>query len=250
MIIHAFFSSIFLFVIIYYNGDIMELEIEKTAFLDVDKIVTLKSHMENLVAKHYENDIYVCKMEINLTYLDTSNNECFKSLQIDISLDDNLKNITDTYLNSVKMYVIDGRGVNVDYALKIICDDSKEVEIVNLDDDNKEELSSDEEQITLTDKDADIEQIKKDLSKDYEDKLADNLNKRDAKIAITTTKTNESELDFIKFFDENVAAYYSIRTLLAPNEESLNAISKQYNVPLETLLKGYDKEHGKVTFRL
>ena len=202
------------------------------------------------MAKHYENDIYVCKMEINLTYLDTSNNECFKSLQIDISLYDNLKNITDTYLNSVKMYVIDGRGVNVDYALKIICDDSKEVEIVNLDDDNKEELSSDEEQITLTDKDADIEQIKKDLSKDYEDKLADNLNNRDAKIAITTTKANESELDFIKFFDENVAAYYSIRTLLAPNEESLNAISKQYNVPLETLLKGYDKEHGKVTFRL
>ena len=45
MIIHAFFSSNFLFVIIYYNGDIMELEIEKTAFLDVDKIVTLKSHM-------------------------------------------------------------------------------------------------------------------------------------------------------------------------------------------------------------
>ena len=113
--------------------------------------------------------------------------------------------------------------------------------------DYKEIKKLQEEVILIEESKEIIEKIKEDLSKSYEDELKSNLNKRD--ISVSTTHTKNSELDFIKLFNSK-ENYYKIKTVECRNDKELNDISKKYNVSINTLIKGYDRQNGKVVFKL
>ncbi len=214
----------------------------KTAFLEIENISTVKGHIDKLVNKNISNSTVEGVLEIDISYRDMENNECFKSMPVSFSVELNDLAVHDVELKKLDVYVVDCKGVDVEYILSLVYEENtdKPIEIIELNPQEEVALPQEEK----------IEQIKKDISQDYENKLADNLNQREKSIAIVTTKEKESPLDFLKFFDNTIATYYSIKTLSCPQEEMLNQIAKEYNVPLEDLLKGYDKENGKVTFRL
>lgn len=242
---------------IFFNGDIMELEIVKNAFLEIDKISTLKNHIDKLVKKEIDENKINGGLEIDISYQDLSGNECFKSIPFtfEMELDDIL--VDDISLKYVNVYVVEGQGISVDYTLTVVynMEDAKEIEIIQLDDiessPQEDAFEKPIEEVELEEKAEQIEKIKENISKDYENKLADNLSKREEnKIEIITSKGKENELDFLRFFDDSMASYFSVKTLLCPSEEMLNSIAKEYKVPMDDLLKGYDKANGKVTFRL
>ncbi len=226
----------------------------KDAFLEIDKISSLKSHVDKLVNKNINNHVVTGSLEVDISYKDMEGNECFKSLPFEFDLELEGLQIKDVLLKSANVYVVDGRGVNVDYILKVHYDmqADKEVEIIEIKDEEVEVDTKPVEQPKKESKkaEAEIEKIKEDIEKDYETKLADSLKQRENKIAIVTTKNNGSELDFLRFFDDTVASYYSIKTLHCSSEEMLNTIAKEYKIPMDVLLKGYDRENGKVTFKL
>lgn len=93
-----------------------------------------------------------------------------------------------------------------------------------------------------------IEKIKEDISKNYEDKLADSLSVRENKVI--STKTHQTTENFLSFFDENVGGYYALKCIYVEKEEDLNKLAKEYHVSLEKLLAGYDRENHKVLFSL
>ncbi len=235
----------------------MELEIMKNIFLEIEKINTLKRHIDKLVSKEISGSKAMGNIEVDISYKDIDGNECFKSLPFDFNLELDDLMIQDVILKNVGIYVVEGRGISVDYYLTIVysLDGTKEVEIIKIEEEPKpvivkEEKPLEENRPKNVEKETEIEKIKEDISKDYENKLADNLGQRENKIAVVTTKSSESDLNFLRLFDNIVASYYSIKTLYCSSEEMLNAISKEYKIPLDTLLKGYDKENGKVTFKL
>ncbi|MBE6137719.1 MAG: hypothetical protein E7176_04930 [Erysipelotrichaceae bacterium] len=224
----------------------MELEIVKNTFLEIEKISSLKGHIGKLVDNKYDGDDAIGTIEIDISYKDINGNECFKSMSFnyEIELDD--LNISDVKLKSSNVYVVEGRGISVDYVLSITYEASldEEIDIISLEaeDEYVEEAKSIEEVL----EEEKIEKIKEDISKDYENKLADNLNQR---VSIVSTKNKESEIEFLRFFDEKESSYFHIKTLLCENEKELNSISKEYKISLNELLLGYDKANGKVTFR-
>lgn len=242
----------------------------KNTFLEIEKINTLKRHIDKLVGKEISGGKASGSLEVDISYKDVDGNECFKSLPFDFDLELADLSISDIVLKNVSVYVVEGRGISVDYYLTVLynLEEAKEVEIIHLEEEpvpviqpaaeeTEEEPSKEEdrpkpaeESDAQEEKEAEIEKIKEDISKDYENKLADNLGQRENKVAVITTKSSASDLNFLRFFDDTVGNYYSIKTLACGSEEMLNTISKEYKIPLDTLLKGYDREHGKVTFKL
>ena len=74
------------------------------------------------------------------------------------------------------------------------------------------------------------------------------MNERNVKII--ETKGNGNELDFLSFFDQSLSSYYKIKTIYNADEKELNKISKEYNISIEELLKGYDRKNKCVIFKL
>lgn len=237
----------------------MELDIAKNTFLEIEKISTLKGHIDKIKSKEINNDKVTGVLEIDISYRDLSNNECFKSMSFDYNLELDGLNIKDLKLKGTNVYVVEGRGISVDYVLSVEYDslEEEEIEIIKLEDDNicicedeieeiKEEVVEEEAEINHEEE---INKIKEDISKDYENKLADNLNHRENKISIVSSKNKSSELEFLRFFDDTNSSYFKIKTLLCESEKELDAISKEYRIPISELLIGYDKQNGKVTFK-
>jgi len=238
----------------------MELDIAKNTFLEIDKISTLKGHIDKLKTKNINNYKVDGSLEVDISYRDLNNNECFKSLEFDYDFELEGLSINDVSLKSANVYVVEGRGISVDYILTVFYESitNEEIELISINDDEvileeeidsiKEDNESAKEDI-LNNHEDEINKIKEDISKDYENKLADNLNQRENKISIVSSKNKSSELEFLRFFDETQSSYYKIKTLLCDSEKELNAISKEYRIPISELLIGYDKENGKVTFK-
>lgn len=246
----------------------MNLQINRTAFLDVEKISSIKSHIEKL---KYEQDAQKlkCIMDIDMTYRDIDFNECFKSVPYEFELDiaSNLE-IEDVKINKLYIYVIEALGINIEYELELSCiqleeNDAKEIELIPLasnseqiiaeSDDNiktEEEINQEiKENQTIASEESkkEIEKVKEEISKDYEAKLASNLASRD-NVKIVSTVDKKSDIDFIKLFNSNEAKF-KIKTLLCDSEEELNEISKKYKISINDLLKGYDRESKRVIFK-
>lgn len=243
----------------------------KNTFLEIEKINSLKSHVDKLIEKNIAGNKATGSLEVDISYKDIYGSECFKSLPFPFELELEGLRAEDIFLKNVNIYVVEGRGISIDYTLMISysAEDFKEVEIIQLEPETEEvgaperpqpEAQPMNEEVCMEEEEKEekkelieqeeIEKIKEDISKDYENKLADNLSQREeSKISIVTTKKKESELDFLRFFSDNVAGYYCIKTIYCGSEEMLNAISKEYKVPLDVLLKGYDRQSGKVTFQ-
>ena len=69
-------------------------------------------------------------------------------------------------------------------------------------------------------------------------------------INVIETKGRGNELDFLGFFDSNLSDYYKLKTIYNVDEKELNNISKEYNISIEELLKGYDRKNKCVIFEL
>lgn len=228
----------------------MQLDISKSYFYEVSGIVGIKAHIEKINKLEIDNSLAKGEIELNLSYSDNEGMECFKVINFpfDLILDE-LK-IIDVNLANVCVTLVEGQGVEVSYSLIVNyltdVNESVEVEpIYEVEINNKEEVINEE---VNNDNGDDLEKIKDDISKDYEEKLINKLNERNNEVI--TTKNHVSEEDFLSFFDETYEKKYSIKSLYVEKEEDLNAISKEYKVPLKTLLAGYDKDNHKVMFKI
>ena len=227
----------------------MQLKIEKETYFDVEKISILKTFTTRITKKDIDKSKLTGIIEINLSYLNMEGNECFKTLNLDYDVDLDGFDIIDIKILSTKIYVIESNGVNIDYKIEVEYD-KFENPIIEIIDDNSENEEPNIQSVEL-DNDEEIEKIKEDISKDYENKLMDSLSRKENnQIKIITTKDDRSELEFIKFFKFEERGFHLIKTLHCPNDEALNEISKKYNIDFNTLLKGYDRANRKVTFKL
>lgn len=250
----------------------VNLDIYRTAFLEVEKISSVKSHIEKLKYQQCDNNIK-CDMNIDMSYRDVEFNECFISipykfeLEIDADLD-----VSDIKINKLFVYVIEAKGINVEFELSVLYnEDSKPIEIIDelevIEDSNEEiiieeqndnikteeEISQEiklEQNITQEDAKTEIEKVKEEISKDYEAKLKENLASRDDNnVKIISTSDKKSEVDFIRLFNSGEEKY-RVKTLLCESEDELNDISKKYKVSINDLLKGYDKLSKRVIFKI
>lgn len=222
----------------------MQLIIEKSAYFDVEKISILKTYVTRIIKNDDNNGV----IELDLSYLNSNSEECFNTINLDYELDLNDYKIIDVKVLSTKIYVIESNGVNIDYKIEVEYEkfDDEVIEMIDdtivIPEENDEEIISFEEG---------IEKIKEDISKDYENKLIDSLNRNENKqIKIISSKDNRSELEFVNFFNFEERGYHLIKTLYCPNEEVLNDIAKKYQIEFNTLLRGYDRDNKKVTFRI
>ena len=194
----------------------MNIEIEKSMFLPVEGITSLESSKIKLEDINYSNNKINYTITLDISYKDSLNHECFKILTYNDSLD-----LSSANINIVKsnIFVVDLSGIEVNYVLMVI-DDKK---------DNNEV-------------------IKEEIKADYEDKLISEMKERNTEII--ETKSNRNEKEFLNFFDNSLSSYFKIKTIYMVEEKDLDSISKKYNISLEELFKGYDRQNKSVIFKL
>ncbi|MBQ3253299.1 MAG: hypothetical protein IJA65_01995 [Acholeplasmatales bacterium] len=238
----------------------MQIEIVKNKFLELNNISYMLGHLEKFSINNISGSKAICSIDINLSYKDINDQECFKSLPFDFDIDLEELKINNVSLKDTKIYIIERKGINIDYVLSVDYENDKEIEVVNINDDNfKEEIIEEIEDeiedyiekkgnITPEAKEQIISKVKEEISKEYEEKLKEEMLERND-IAIIQTKTSANELDFLSFFDNSLSTKYKIKTIKCDTINDLNEISKQYNIPYKELLYGYDKENGRVVFK-
>lgn len=195
----------------------MNIEIEKSMFLPVEGITSLESSKIKLEDINYSNNKINYTITLDVSYKDSLNHECFKILTYNDSLDLNSANIKIVKSN---IFVVELSGLEVNYVLMVL-------------DNIKEENN---------------EIIKEEIKADYEDKLITEMKERNTEII--ETKSNKNEKDFLNFFDNSLSNYFKIKTIYMVEEKNLDSISKKYNISLEELLKGYDRQNKSVIFKL
>lgn len=202
----------------------LKTNISKKDFIEIPKICIIERHIAKL--KEEDDNYYI---DVDISYKDILNNECFENKSVLVSLDKDLKSITSIELLKCNLYIIEQKGIEIEYELAITAKDDKEVEIIDLSDE------------------AEIAEVKNEISKEYEKKLKENLNTRENDIIITTKKTDEES--FLKWFNNMESTKYYIKTIECNSESDLNDISKKYNISFDKLIQGFDKKRGTVTFR-
>lgn len=218
----------------------MQLNIEKNNFCQLEGISNIKNHLEKL------NDVVINEskakgmVEINVSYNDFEGLECFKSLEYPFELDlDSLK-ILEVLLGHVDVFLVEGQGLDIRYELivnYVLLEAVEEVKVIE---------EKDIEILPKPEEAKSLEEIKENMMDYYEDKLANSLNREDQ---VITTKTHETVESFLNFFDSK-QSFYKLKCLYVESEQDLELIAKQYNVKLEKLLAGYDKQSNKVLFSL
>ncbi|MGM9969026.1 MAG: hypothetical protein ACI35S_01350 [Anaeroplasma sp.] len=210
----------------------------KNYFLELEDVSYILNHLDKL------NDIEIDSKKANalicidISYKDKNDQECFKSLSFPISIDLDVLDIEEINLEKLDVYIVEGKGLNIEYCINVEAKSDKNIEIINIDETQK---------VINKVSDNELSKVKDDISKEYEEKLHNELDERD--VSIIKTSSKRSDLEFLSFFDNSVASYYKIKTLECKNEDDLNQISKEYGVPLTELLLGFDKENGRVVFK-
>ena len=239
----------------------MKFIIEKQEYFDVDKISILKAYKSRVIESENLGKAVNGVIELNISYLNTMGEECFNTLNLDFDVDLKDYEIIEINVKSLKIFVIESNGVNVEYEIEVIYDvvENKIIEPIIMDEVESlqgeiiepiiiENVDTNQDK-NILEEEVNIEKIKDDISKDYENKLIDSLNRStDNTIKIIRTKDKNDEFSFSKLFSFEERGYSLIKTLYCPNTEVLNDIAKMYKINFKTLLKGYDKENNKVTF--
>ena len=217
----------------------MQLSISKHYFYELKGIIGIKAHIEKLSKLEINETKASGEIELNLSYSDSDGMECFKVLNFPFDFElDELK-IIDINLSNVGVCLVESSGVDIEYSLIVnyLVENDKIIEPIFIDEEEQVEV----EQL-------DVKKIKEDISSYYEEKLADQLESRNNEVIIT--KSHNTTEDFLSFFDEKISHKYSIITVFVEKEEDLNKISIKYKIPMNDLLKGYDKKESKVMFKL
>ncbi|MDE6655933.1 MAG: hypothetical protein K2J85_02965 [Anaeroplasmataceae bacterium] len=223
----------------------MQLNIEKNNFCQLEGISNIRNHLEKLNHVVVNNSKATGSIEINISYNDYEGLECFKSLDFPFELDlDSLK-ILEVLIGHVNVYLVEGQGLDINYELVVNylpLEPAEEIKVIE----EKDIQILPESKVEEVEPEESLEQIKEDMKEYYEDKLASNLNRKDQVIC---TKTHQSVESFLNFFDVR-QSYYKLKCLYVETEQELETIAKEYNVKLEKLLAGYDRQSHKVLFSL
>ncbi|MDE6241689.1 MAG: hypothetical protein K2M08_04615 [Anaeroplasmataceae bacterium] len=221
----------------------MQLNIEKNNFCQLEGISNIKNHLEKLSNVVVNDSKATGNVEINVSYNDFEGLECFKSLDFPFELDLESLKILEVLIGHVNVYLVEGQGLDINYELVVNYLPLEQVEEIKVI--GEEDIQLPVEEKTVLEKPQEsLEKIKEDMMEYYEDKLASNLNRGDKVIA---TKTHESVESFLNFFDTK-QSYYKLKCLYVETEQELETIAKEYNVKLEVLLAGYDRQSHKVIF--
>lgn len=223
----------------------MQLNIEKNNFCQLEGISNIKNHLEKLNHVEVNESKATGTVEINVCYNDYEGLECFKSLEFPFELDlDSLK-ILEVLIGHVNVYLVEGQGLDINYELVVNYLPLEQAEEIDIIGEKDIEVLPEENKVEEEPKES-LEKIKEDMMEYYTDKLASNLNRSDKVIA---TKTHESVESFLNFFDSK-QGYYKLKCLHVETEQELESIAKEYNVKLEVLLAGYDRQSHKVIFSI
>ncbi len=223
----------------------MNLEIQKNKYYEIDGISNILNHISKINNYKIKEGILSISIDIDLSYKDISAKEYFKSITFvcDVSVDG--IEILQIDLVKTSLYVIEGNGIDIEYMLNMAFE-TKELDknIIEI------EAPAIEEEIELEDinivENNELEQeTKEEISKKYTDDLQNAINERSS---IIKTVSNVSEDTFINIFDTK--NYYRLKTLECKSNIELDEISKMYNIPYQELIAGYDKENGRVIFKL
>lgn len=224
---------------------IMQLNIEKNNFCKLEGISNIKNHLEKLNNVVVNESKATGNVEINVSYNDYEGLECFKSLDFPFELDlDSLK-ILEVLIGHVNVYLVEGQGLDINYELVVNYLPLEQAEEIKVIEEKDVEILQEPKPVEQAPQE-NLEQLKEDMMEYYEDKLASNLSRGDKVIA---TKTHESVDSFLNFFDSK-QGYYKLKCLYVETEQELETIAKEYNVKLEVLLAGYDRQSHKVLFRI
>ena len=221
----------------------MQFNIEKHNFFFFFFIYNIKNHLEKIKGLTIKDSKATGILEMNLSYLDIEGMECFKSMDFPFDLDLDMLKILDVVVGRVEVYQVEGQGLDINYELVINflpVEEAEEIKVIE-----EKDIEVEEEPVKEV-KEEKLEQIKEDMKEYYEDKLADNLTREDK---VITTKAHESVESFLDFF-ESKSSYYKLKCLYVEKEEDLEAVAKEYNVKLEQLLAGYDRQSHKVIFSI
>lgn len=271
-----YFSSFPSLFFIVYTGDDMQINIQKHYFYKLDGISTIKTHIDKINKVEIDKTKAIGEIEINVSYTDYDGMECFKVLPFTFDLELEELNIIDVHLAKVNVAVVEGQGVDIEYILVISYFPSEEEKVIEVEPiteniifeqkgtssvepilleefelpltESNTEQKPDEEQ-EKCEKEEDIEKIKEDIAKNYEDKLADSLATRE-NVQVISTKSHQTTEDFLSFFASEEKHYYVVKCLHVEKEEDLNQISKDYKIPLSKLLAGYDRSNHNVLFSI
>ena len=107
----------------------MKTNISKKDFIEIPKICIIERHIAKL--KEEDDNYYI---DVDISYKDILNNECFENKSVLVSLDKDLKSITSIELLKCNLYIIEQKGIEIEYELAITAKDDKEVEIIDLSD--------------------------------------------------------------------------------------------------------------------
>lgn len=227
---------------------IMQLEIEKHYFYELSGIQSLKTHLEKISQLEKQDTKATGQIEINLSYTDQSQEECFQSLSFPFELELSELTMLDVQLTKTNLAVVEGQGLEIDCKLCVDYTTPKQDQFIEIDPIEEVEIKTEPESIPLEEtKQEHLEKIKEDISKNYEDKLADSLNERQENTVIAT-KTHLTEDSFLSFLEDNTSQYFKLKCLYVEKEEDLNEIAKEYQISLSKLLAGYDRQNHKVVF--
>ncbi len=267
--------SIFLIISIYLIGDYMELELVKKALIEVKNVLKIID-VNTEIKDYFINDKVINgNLNVNINYFDFNDekNTLYRNIPFEIMLDE--MKVTDVLFKEANAYIVEGIGLELEYKLIAKCETffDKEIDIIKLDDLTNENnnLVDFKPEIDKSN-DESKEKIKNKIENDYEKKLSESLVERDSTAVkndnlvnetnhlekrtdnfdnkLIRTKDVKNEEEFIKYFDKEVAGYFCIKTVECKSDKELDKISKEYKIPYDELIKGYDRDNGKVIFKL
>ena len=239
----------------------MQLNLEKNNFYRITNISSVKSQLSKIKELEINESNIKGNIDVNLYYYDLAGKENFELISLPFELDLASLDVKDVKLIKANVFVVEGNGINIEYELEIeyeFLEDKKEIEVEMIDDTRPKETLIDEEisndfspveiitDIEFSVLEEDLEEVKEDTKEYYEEMLEKKL--RD-NVEVVTTKSNMDTESFLAFFDNNIT-YYRLKCIHIENEKELEEISKKYNVKIEELLNGYDKDSKKVIFKI
>lgn len=210
----------------------MEIIISEKSFLDIKKISSIKTYISKLGEYKLLNNELKGSIFLDLSISDNDGSDIFltKEIPLTIIISED-KKVNNLDIKSINLELIDSWGINVYYELILSLSEDDEIDGLST-----ENIENSNDCIVDTKEDNVI--------------LDDEVLVEDNNVEIITTSSNLDEFGFVDFFNNYLDKTYSIKTIRVDKEDNLNALSVEYNKPIEELYKGYDKDLGIVMIYL
>ena len=128
---------------------IMQLEIEKRYFYELSGIQSLKTHLEKISQLEKQDTKATGQIEINLSYTDQSQEECFQSLSFPFELELTELTVLDVQLTKTNLAVVEGQGLEIDCKLCVDYTTPKQDQVIEIEPIEEVEIKTEPESIPL-----------------------------------------------------------------------------------------------------